>query len=102
MSRSLLLLLVVVGVLMEPDSPFAAEEPPTSERRRQAQEFHLRAQERTGILIPMYVYPANIHKNVAYNRLIEVKRRYETVPMWVIMNPASGPGKDIDANYTRA
>src|SRR5262245_183633 len=102
MSRSFLLLLAVVSVLMAPESPFAAQEPPTSERRRQAHEFHLRAQERTGLLIPMYVYPENVHKNAAYNRLMDVKRRYETVPMWVIINPASGPGKDVDANYTKA
>src|SRR5262245_32676175 len=102
MSHSFLLCLVLVGALMAPDSPFAAEEPPKSERRRQAQEFHLRAQERTGILIPMYVYPGNIHKNAAYNRLIELKRRYETVPMWVIINPASGPGTEVDGNHTKA
>jgi hypothetical protein len=50
----------------------------------------------------MYVYPANIHTNPEYNRLIEVKRRYETVPIWVVLNPASGPGKHVDANYTKA
>ena len=41
-----------------------AEEPQLpefSERRSRAMEFHLRAQERTGVLVPMYVYPANIH-----------------------------------------
>ncbi len=71
-------------------------------RRERSMQFHLRAQERTGILIPLYVYPADIHTNKAYNRLIELKRRYETVPMWVIVNPASGPGKQVDANYTKA
>jgi hypothetical protein len=71
-------------------------------RRHQAQEFHLRAQERTGLLVPMYIYPANIHKNAAYNSLIDLKRRFETVPMWVIVNPASGPGAQVDANYTKA
>lgn len=75
---------------------------PAEQRRRRAQEFHLRAQERTGLLVPMYVYPADIHKNAAYNRLIELKRRFETVPIWVILNPASGPGADVDANYTKA
>lgn len=71
-------------------------------RRERAVQFHLRAQERTGLLVPLYVYPANIHTNAVYNRLIELKRRYETVPMWVIVNPASGPGKDVDANYVKA
>ena len=71
-------------------------------RRLTAQQFHLRAQERTGVLVPMYIYPANIHTNAAFNRLIDMKRRFETVPMWVIVNPASGPGRQVDANYTKA
>ena len=54
------------------------------------------------MLVPMYVYPENVHKNVSYNRLMELKRRYETLPMWVIINPASGPGEEVDANYTKA
>jgi hypothetical protein len=71
-------------------------------RRQTAQEFHLRAQERTGVLVPLYAYPASIHTNPTYNRLIDLKRRYETVPTWVVVNPASGPGKAADANYTKA
>ena len=92
MSRVLLLLLLA--------TPTLAEEP--AARLRKAQEFHRRAQERTGVLVPLYVYPADVHKNAVYNRLMAVKRRYETVPMWVIINPASGPGNDVDANYTKA
>lgn len=72
------------------------------ERRQAAREFHQRSIERTGVLVPMYVYPANIHTNPAYNRLIELKRRHETLPFWVIVNPASGPGQQVDANYTKA
>lgn len=71
-------------------------------RRENAQAFHRRAQERTGVLVPLYVYPANVHTNAAYNRLIDLKRRHETVPVWVILNPASGPGTEADANYTKA
>jgi hypothetical protein len=81
-----------------------AEEPPLPERstrRTRAVEFHLRAQERTGVLVPLYVYPADVHANAVWNRLIDVKRRFETVPFWVIVNPASGPGKEVDANYTK-
>ena len=33
---------------------------------------------------------------------MEIKRRFETVPIWVIVNPASGPGTRVDANYTKA
>jgi hypothetical protein len=73
-----------------------------TKRREEAREFHIRAQERTGLLVPMYIYPADIHKNAAYNRLIDLKRRHATVPMWVVLNPASGPGEQIDANYTKA
>ncbi|WP_020470934.1 spherulation-specific family 4 protein [Zavarzinella formosa] len=95
---SLLLLAFLMSV-----GPFVkAEETPAGQRLQRAKEFHQRSQERTGVLVPMYVYPENIHKNAAYNRLIELKRRHETVPMWVIINPASGPGKAVDANYTKA
>jgi hypothetical protein len=80
----------------------SADEPAAGRRRRQAMEFHLRAQERTGLLVPMYIYPSNIHTNPAYNRLIDLKRRYETIPMWVIVNPASGPGMQADENYSKA
>lgn len=92
--------LVVVLVALQIAS--ADDLSPAEGRREQAREFHLRAQTRTGVLVPMYVYPANIHTNAAYNRLIDLKRRYETVPMWVIVNPASGPGEHVDANYTKA
>jgi len=80
--------------------PLHAEEP--VERRERAIQFHLRSQQKTGILVPMYIYPADIHNNPAYNRLIELKRRFEMIPIWVIVNPASGPGDAIDANYTKA
>ena len=95
--RALALLCAIVFVSILPSY---AEEPLS--RRERAQQFHQRAQERTGLLVPLYVYPADIHTNTVYNRLIDLKRRYETVPMWVILNPASGPGKEVDANYTKA
>lgn len=94
MKRILLLVVAIPHIAV-------AQDPPAI-RREHAQQFHLRAQERTGVLVPMYVYPANVHTNAAYNRLIDVKRRFETVPMWVIVNPASGPGEQVDANYTKA
>jgi len=79
-----------------------ADEPSAAARRERAMQFHLRAQERTGLLVPLYVYPADIHTNRVFNRLIDLKRRFETVPFWVIVNPASGSGKEVDANYTKA
>jgi hypothetical protein len=72
------------------------------DRAANARAFHESAQQRCGVLVPMYVYPANIHTNEAYNRLIEIKREFETVPMWVIVNPASGPGEQVDQNYVKA
>lgn len=102
MSRRSPILLPLIFVLLVARGDRFRRSPGAARRRQQAQEFHLRAQERTGILVPMYVYPANIHRNPAYNRLADLKRRYETVPMWVIVNPASGPGETVDANYTEA
>ncbi len=64
--------------------------------------FHQRASEKTGLLIPLYIYPANIHTNDDYNRVMDLKRKYPTVPFWVVINPASGPGQQVDANYTKA
>lgn len=90
------------ALLVATDLGWTADVSPEVRRRQQSLEFHLRSQERTGLLVPMYIYPADIHKNPAYNRLMDVKRQFETVPMWVIINPASGPGEQVDANYTKA
>lgn len=73
-----------------------------ADRIEKAQQFHLRATEKTGLLIPLYIYPANVHTNKDFNRVIELKRIYSKVPFWVIVNPASGPGTSIDPNYTKA
>jgi hypothetical protein len=101
MRRFLSILLPVIVFLCVQRETFA-DDSPAARRRQRAQEFHIRAQERTGVLVPLYVYPENIHKNATYNRLIDLKRQHETVPVWVILNPASGPGKEVDANYTKA
>lgn len=92
---------LVLGVLAILPSAAIADDAARA-RREKAQTFHLRAQERTGVLVPMYVYPANARTNAVYSRLVDLKRRYETVPMWVIVNPASGPGAKVDPNYTTA
>lgn len=99
-NRNLLVLSLVFEIFG--GSALAADTPNPAARRERAQQFHLRAQERTGLLVPLYVYPADIHTNRVYNRLIDLKRCYETVPFWVIVNPASGPGNAGDANYTKA
>jgi hypothetical protein len=102
MFRGCSLGLLVMAFVLAPGSGLSADDGPAARRRQEGEQFHLRAQERTGLLVPMYIYPSDIHKNPAYNRLMDLKRRYETVPMWVILNPASGPGEQVDANYTRA
>jgi hypothetical protein len=73
-----------------------------ADRIEKLQQFHLRATKKTGLLIPLYIYPANIHTNKDFNRVIELKRQYSEVPFWVIVNPASGPGTSVDPNYTKA
>ncbi len=95
-----LTLMLLLTVFMS--ESLCAEESSASQRLQSAQEFHRRATEPTGILVPMYLYPANVHTNAAYNQLIDLKRRYETVPMWVVINPASGPGQAVDQNYVKA
>ncbi|HUQ70671.1 MAG TPA: spherulation-specific family 4 protein [Planctomycetaceae bacterium] len=66
------------------------------------QRFDELARQPTGLLIPLYLYPANIHTNAVYNRLIDLKKSRPRVPVWVILNPATGPGTQVDANYTKA
>jgi len=95
-------LFIAAVVVSIPVARVFAQDPPALDRLGQAQRFHLRAQERPGLLVPMYVYPSRVEHNAAYSRLIELKREYPTVPMWVIANPASGPGRRTDANHARA
>jgi hypothetical protein len=61
-----------------------------------------RVQLKTGILIPLYIYPANIYTNPDYNNLIALVKTYHDVPVSVILNPSSGPGDATDGNYTVA
>jgi len=64
--------------------------------------FHHQASQKMGLLIPLYIYPEDIHTNADYNHVMDLKRQYSGVPFWVIVNPASGPGDEVDANYTKA
>ena len=63
-----LLMTAIVFVL---GSSLSADDAQATRRRHQSQEFHIRAQERAGLLVPMYLYLADIHKNASYNRLID-------------------------------
>lgn len=58
-------LLYLMPVVLACGAPPSGEDSPAAQRRRRAFEFHVRAQEPTGILVPMYVYPADVHKNPA-------------------------------------
>lgn len=102
MSFRLLAILLGAFILLPAEAGLRAEETPAIQRQERAREFHWRAQERTGLLIPMYVYPGDVGQNRDWVRLLDLKRRHATVPMWVIVNPASGPGRTADPNYTRA
>ncbi|MSR56945.1 MAG: hypothetical protein EXS05_04655 [Planctomycetaceae bacterium] len=65
--------------------------------------FFAQSQQPTGLLIPLYSYPAHIHRNAAFNTVIDLKKSYPTVPVCVIVNPANGPGEgELDANYVKA
>jgi hypothetical protein len=90
MTPRLLLLAAVLAAISSPARPPSGRE------------FHVRAMEPSGLLVPLYVYPRDVTTNPAFTRLMDARRRYETVPMWVIVNPAGGPGRRVDANYTRA
>ena len=47
-----------------------------TERIEKLQQFHRNAVQKTGLLIPLYIYPANVHTNNDFNRVIELKRQY--------------------------
>ena len=79
-----------------------AEPPAKGGRLSQAQLNFTLSSQPTGLLIPLYLYPANVHTNPVYNRLIELKLQYPRVPVCVIVNPADGPGKEVDGNHKEA
>ncbi len=79
-----------------------AVEATAHERLARNQRWMTLSSQPTGLLIPLYVYPADIHTHAAYNRLIDLKLEHPTVPVCAIVNPASGPGQRRDANYVKA
>lgn len=59
----------------------------------------------SGIIIPLYIYPANIWTNTAYNEIVTLAKTYKRVPVICIINPSNGPGDPsvgVDGNYTVA
>ena len=94
MTRTVILLWLVLGQLA-----FAQDRTDST----LASKTHMvLAQQPTGLLIPLYLYPADIHTNKAFNRLIELKLAHPKVPVCVILDPDNGPGKQADANYKYA
>lgn len=55
-----------------------------------------------GIMIPAYVYPADIYNNAEYKALVDIIKANETVPFICIINANSGPGTVLDTNYAGA
>jgi hypothetical protein len=58
--------------------------------------------EKKGIIIPLYLYPTDIYTNTVFNDLIALIKLYHDVPVYVVFNPANGPGLVTDGNYTAA
>jgi hypothetical protein len=56
----------------------------------------------TGLLIPLYIEPADIFSNADYNRIISLKKTYHFIPVTVVLNPENGPGTAADADFTQA
>jgi Spherulation-specific family 4 len=56
----------------------------------------------TGVLIPLYVYPANVFTNATYNGVIDIAKAHHRIPVTVVLNPSSGPGEVVDGNYSAA
>lgn len=99
---SSLRLCLLVAVLLA-CTPLSYSEDKSSGDPTAASRLHMAlAQQPTGLLIPLYLYPADIHTNTAYNRLISLKLAHPRVPICVILNPDNGPGKQVDENYTHA
>lgn len=51
-----------------------------------------------GTIFPFYIYPTQ----AAIQPLIDTANQYPNVPIWVILDPADGPGTTIDPNYVNA
>lgn len=56
----------------------------------------------TGVLIPLYIYPASAYSNADYNNLIALARAYRQVPLIAVINNSNGPGGAQDGNFTVA
>jgi len=55
---------MVMALVLVPGMALSTDDASSAQRRQRSREFHARSQERTGVLVPMYIYPANIHKTL--------------------------------------
>jgi hypothetical protein len=54
-----------------------------------------------GIIIPLYLYPADVYSNATVAALLALIRTYHQVPVLCVVNPDNGPGSGgVDGNYT--
>jgi hypothetical protein len=75
---------------------------PVSSLRTEAQTLILPDTRSTGIMIPYYLYPADVYNDATFQGLLSLVRTYPTVQTIVILNPSSGPGTVWDGNYAVA
>src|SRR5262249_43825275 len=85
---AILSVFLVQSSLIANDTPEPVQPTATASRLTDNQRHSLLASQPTGLLIPLYLYPANIHTNAEFNRLIELKLSHPRVPVCVIVNPA--------------
>ena len=60
---------------------------------------------RTGLLIPMYLYPWDASTGTwkpEFENLLSLMKRYWKVPVYVVINPSNGPGDVEDGVWRRA
>lgn len=57
---------------------------------------------KTGLLIPLYIYPTGGGIESDYANVISLAKKYPHVPVYVILNPSNGPGTVVDGNFTDA
>ena len=56
---------------------------------------------KTGVYVPLFVYPAG-KEMIHFYDVICAKQAHPSVPIVTAINPSSGPGNSIDANYVNA
>lgn len=58
------------------------------------QRFMTLVNQPTGLIVPLYQYPADIHRNKEFNRLMDLKKSHPTVPVCVIHENDTFPSEE--------